>query len=279
MYIGIDIGGTHIRIGQGSRGKAQKITDIPTRTFAENKHDIKNAISKLGDQNFEGVGVGSPGPLGFKESKILEPNKFKGWTNKDIAKELEESLNLPTYVVHDASALALAEYTYGSQKGKDPFLYITVSTGIGTGIVNDGKLLHGSYYPHAGHQFVGEGGIKCWCGQDSDLESTVSGWALKERTGKHPKEVEGSDLWYESMEILSKGVSNLIMSYSPQVVVIGGGMTKNREVFFPPVINGVKKYLKIFPVPSIHPTSLNEPGIVGAITFAEQSTSRRKTDQ
>ncbi len=182
---------------------------------------------------------------------------------------MRKDLQIPVFVGHDATLASLAEFKHGNQKGKDPFLYITVSTGLGVGLIHDGKPLHGLYHPHAGHQFVEGGGIKCWCGQESDLESTVSGWALREMTGKHPQEVEGTDLWDKSMDILSKGISNLIMSYSPEVVVIGGGMTKHKDIFFDPVITGVKKYLKIIPAPPIYPASLDEPGIIGAIEFAQ----------
>ncbi len=269
MYIGIDIGGTHIRVAKGKDGKVSNISDCPTKTFAENKKDILLAISKLSPKDIKGVGVSAPGPIGYKDSRIIEPNKFTGWTNIDLAKELEGSLHLPVKVAHDAGVAALAEYTYGSQKGTDPFLYVTVSTGIGVGFIEDGKLLHGLYYPHAGHIYVGSKGLVDWCGQDSDLEGTASGWALKARTKKNPSETEGTDIWSKNMDILSIGVSNFIMCYSPAVVVVGGGMTKNQSVFFDPLISGVRKYLKIFPVPPILPASLKEPGLVGAIELAQ----------
>ncbi|MEX0616828.1 MAG: ROK family protein [Candidatus Woykebacteria bacterium] len=271
MYIGIDIGGTHIRVAKGSGRKISEKVDFPTKTFAENRNEIANAVSKLGSDGVKMVGVSAPGPIGYRDSKIIDPNKFTGWTGMDLKKELSEALNLPVVVGHDASLACLAEYTYGEQKNKDPLLYITVSTGIGLGVVEDGKLRHGLYYPHAGHQFLGEGEIKCWCGQDSDLEASVSGWSLREKTGKAPREVEGTPVWYKAMDILSKGICNFIMSYSPEVVVIGGGMTNHGDIFFKPVKEGVNKYLKILPVPPIHPASLEEPGIVGALELAEQS--------
>ncbi len=271
MYIGIDIGGTHIRVAKGKGGKILGKSDFPTKTFRENKKDILQAITKLSGKDLKAVGVSAPGPIGYKDSKIIEPNKFTGWTNIDLAKELKESLNLPVVVAHDASVAALGEYTYGEQKNRDPFLYITVSTGIGVGFIQEGKLLHGLYYPHAGHTYVGGKGLEDWCGQESDLEAIVSGWALEARTGKHPRDVEGTDMWTEAMDILSKGICNFILSYSPSVVVIGGGMTKHRDIFFEPVISGVKKYLKLFPVPPISPASLDEPGLVGAVELARQA--------
>jgi glucokinase len=269
MYIGIDIGGTHIRVAKGKDGKISHISDYPTKTFVENKKDILLSISKLSRKDIKGVGVSAPGPIGYRDSKIIEPNKFTGWTNIDLAKELKESLHLPVKVAHDAGVAALAEYTYGSQKGTDPFLYVTVSTGIGVGVIEDGKLLHGLYYPHAGHIYTGSKGLKDWCGQKSDLEGTASGWALKARTKKHPSETEGTTVWAENMNTLSIGLANFIMCYSPAVVVIGGGMTKNKSAFFDPLVFGVKKYLKIFPVPPIFPASLKEPGLVGAIELAQ----------
>ena len=161
MYIGIDIGGTHIRVAVGKDGKFSETLDFPTKTFNENKIDIVKAVSKISSNDIKAIGVGVPGPLDHKQSKILEPNKFTGWTNINISQELGKILNIPIHVGHDATIAALAEYKYGSHKGNNPFLYITVSTGIGIGLIHDGNLLHGLYHPHAGHQFVGEGGLAC----------------------------------------------------------------------------------------------------------------------
>ena len=71
------------------------------------------------------------------------------------------------------------------------------------------------------------------------------------------------------MDTLSKGICNFILSYSPEIVVIGGGMTKHYNMFFDPIQSGVNKYLKIFPVPPIYPPSIEEPSLLGAVTLAE----------
>ncbi|OGY32049.1 MAG: hypothetical protein A3A57_02940 [Candidatus Woykebacteria bacterium RIFCSPLOWO2_01_FULL_41_12] len=272
MYLGIDIGGTHIRIAVGQKGKIEKKEDFPTKTFSESKQDIKKAVDNIGRKNIHSIGISVPGPIKFRENKIIKPNKFKAWDGVDLAREFEEILDLPVFIGHDASLAALAEYTYGKYRGNDPLLYITVSTGIGVGLVTNGSIFHGLYYPHAGHMYTGSEGLKDWCGQKSDLESTVGGWALQEISGKKPVEIEGTDLWYKSMDILSKGICNFILSYSPEVVVLGGGMTKHYDMFFRPVINGVNKYLKIFPVPPIYPPSIEEPSLLGAVTLAESPT-------
>jgi len=269
MYIGVDIGGTHIRVATGKSGELEKKEDFPTKTFVESKQDIANAIEKIGKTTVQAIGISVPGPIKFKENKIIKPNKFNAWDDVNLAKEFKEDLNLPVFVCHDASLAALAEYTYGKYRGSDPLLYITVSTGIGVGLITNGSILHGLYYPHAGHMYVGDSGLKDWCGQESDLESTVGGWALQEISGKKPLEIEGADLWFRSMNILSKGICNFILSYSPEIVVIGGGMTKHYNMFFEPILSGVNKYLKIFPVPAIYPASIEEPSLLGAITLAE----------
>ena len=269
MYIGVDIGGTHIRVATGKNGRIEKKEDFPTKTFSENKQDIINAIGKFDKEAIQAISISVPGPIKFKENKIIRPNKFKAWEGVDLAKEFKEALNLPVFVCHDASLAALAEYTYGNCKGSDPLLYVTVSTGIGVGLVANGSILHGLYYPHAGHMYVVDGGLKDWCGQWSDLESMVGGWALQEISGKNPIETEGTDLWSKSMDTLSKGICNFILSYSPEIVVIGGGMTKHYNMFFEPILSGVDKYLKIFPAPPIYPSSIEEPSLLGAITLAE----------
>ncbi|OGY23122.1 MAG: hypothetical protein A2Y57_03250, partial [Candidatus Woykebacteria bacterium RBG_13_40_7b] len=253
MYIGIDIGGTHIRVGASVDGKnLYEKLDFPTKEFEDSFKEIINAVKTFdsparnatparsdaassGEHSVAGgkvksVGVSVPGPLSAKTNLVLSSPNLKGFNEKPLAEMLKENLQVPVKVEHDASAAALAEATLGAGKGKNPVLYITVSTGIGSGLIVDGKIYRGLYNPEAGHQIIDTHGPKCRCGQGGDLEAFSSGESIKTKVGRHPKEVEGSREWYDALDILAIGITNSILHYSPEIVVIGGGMSKNQKI-------------------------------------------------
>jgi len=273
MFIGIDIGGTHIRIASGQKGKIDQRLDFPTKEFQASIQEIKKAVESLAtDENVEGIGVGVPGPLETKTGKLAAPPHMVGWQNVFLAEILSKLLNKPVRVAHDASVAALGEYVYGAGKGKNPLLYVTVSTGIGIGLIVHGKIYSGVFNPEAGHQILGLTGTKCACGQEADLEVFSSGDGLKIITGKHPVEVEGTEIWDRAMEWLGVGFANLILHYSPEILVVGGGMTKHQKQFFPLVEASLKKHLHQLPPVPLIPAGLGQnSGLIGALTLAERS--------
>lgn len=274
MFIGIDIGGTHTRVAHGKEGKFSDKFDFPTTTLEETLGKIKEVIDSYKGKEFKAVGVSIAGPFNYKEQIFKKPpNLHESWDNQKLSEIFSKETNIPTFVAHDASVAALGEAIHGSGKGKNPVLYYTVSTGIGSGLINNGNIFHGIYNPEAGHQVFSKDGDLCDCGQVGDLESKSSGKALKERTGKEPRDIEGTDLWEEAMEWIALGIANSIIHFSPEVVVIGGGMTKHGNIFFEPVKKSVSKYLKVVPNVPIVPSGLGQDnGIIGALEFARISS-------
>ena len=264
MYIGVDIGGTHTRVAIGESGEYSDKKDFPTKGLSETLKEIKESISSFNNKNLKSVGVSVAGPVNSKKNLLYHPpNLPESWQEKELAKLFSEELGIPTIVDHDASVAALGEAKYGSGKGKNPVLYYTVSTGIGSGLVVDGKIFHGIYNPEAGQQILNDKG--------DSLESLSSGKALKEKTGKEPKDVEGTDLWEKSMEWVAIGIANSILHFSPEIVVVGGGMTKHGDIFFNPVKKYISKHLTIIPQVPIVPSSLGQDnGVIGALELAKQ---------
>jgi len=271
MFIGIDIGGTHIRVASGQRGKISQKVDFPTAEFHTSIQDIKEAVQALSKGiQIEKVGVGVPGALNIRTGKLIHTAHLIGWDNIEIADIFTKLLKLPVLVGHDASVAALGEFHHGAGKNKNPMLYLTVSTGIGVGLIVDGKMYKGVYNPEAGHQILSLTGNKCICGQEADLETYASGAGIEKLTGKHPVEVEGTKIWAEAMEWLGIGVANLILHYAPEIVVIGGGMTKHKNLFFPLLESSLKNHLRQLPPAPIVPAALGQDsGIIGALTLAE----------
>src|SRR3990170_3126466 len=184
MYIGIDIGGTHIRVATGSGGKIKERVDFPTREFQASIQEIKEAVEKLSLENkIFRVGVGVPGPLNTRRIKTIRPPNLVGWDNIEIGDIFSQLLKFPVVVANDASAAALGEATYGAGKGKNPVLYYTVSTGIGTGLIVDSKIFHGIINPEAGHQIIDKSGPRHKGAPAGDLESLSSGGAIKRLYG------------------------------------------------------------------------------------------------
>ena len=271
MYIGIDIGGTHIRVATGLKGEIEKKIDFPTAEFHTSLQNIKEAVQTLSSNiQIEKIGVGVPGPLDIRTGKLTHISHLVGWDNIEIADIFTKLLKLPVLIGHDASVAALGEFHYGAGRNKNPMLYITVSTGIGVGLIVDGKMYRGLYNPEAGHQILGIAGNKCICGQEADLETYASGAGIERRTGEKPVETERTKIWAEAMEWLGIGVANLILHYAPEIIVIGGGMTKHKDLFFPPIVASLKKHLRQLPISPLVPAALGQDaGIIGALTLAE----------
>ena len=274
MYIGIDIGGTHIRVATGSGGKIKEKVDFPTREFQASIQEIKEAVERLSkEQRITRAGIGIPGPLDTRKLQTINPPNLVGWDNIEIGDIFTKLLKFPVLVANDASAAALGEATYGAGKGKNPVLYYTVSTGVGTGLIVNGKIFHGIINPEAGHQIIDKGGPRHKGAPAGDLESLSSGSAIKRLYGETPTEAEGEPEWMEAIEWLAIGLTNSILHFSPEIVVIGGGMTKHKHAFFSPLNKAIKKSLKEVPAVPVVPSGLGQDsGIIGALTLAEQSS-------
>jgi glucokinase len=271
MFIGIDIGGTHTRVALGKKGKIEKRLDFPTREFQTSLQEIKEAVEKISaGQTIQRIGIGVPGPMNFKTGKLLGPPHLIGWNGVEVADIFPKLLQTPVVIGHDASVAALGEYHYGAGRNKDPMLYYTVSTGIGVGLIAGGKMYKGLYNPEAGHQILGREGRLCLCKQEADLETYSSGQGLQILTGINPVDLENTKLWEEALEWLAIGIANSILHYCPEIVVIGGGMTRHKNLFFPPLEKFIKKHLHQVPPVPIVPAGLGqESGLIGALTLAE----------
>lgn len=273
MYIGIDIGGTHIRVAKGRDGNLEEKLDFPTREFHASLQEIKEAVETLSrEPKIASIGVGIPGFLNIRKGTIYHTPNLVGWDNIDLPDIFSKLLKKKVFVGHDASVAALGEAFYGAGVGKNPVLFFTVSTGVGSGLVVDGKMFHGIFNPEAGHQILAKEGPTHSGAPAADLESLASGSAFQRMFGQTPLELEGSKKWMEALEWFAIGLTNTILHFSPEIVVIGGGMTKHKEVFFAPLRKFLQKYLKEAPQIPIVPSGLGQDsGIIGALTLAQES--------
>jgi len=258
MNIGIDIGGTHIRIGVGTPESFEKKFDFPTQDFEASLEKIRNSITSLSPEKGSRVGIAVPGPIETRTGELKGLSNLPSWRGKQLAQTLKEMLNLEIRLGHDASLAALAESKYGAGIGKDPLLYYTVSTGIGVGLVYKGEMYQGLYNPEAGQQIV--------TGVNQSLEKISSGSGLREITGKDPQKTIGTADWDKAIERLGRGITNSILHYSPEIVIIGGGLTTNQQAFFEPLTGRIRDFLTVYPLPEITKPKLGEDStLIGAL--------------
>jgi predicted NBD/HSP70 family sugar kinase len=220
MYAAIDIGGTKTLIAIfDENGSIVRSIKFPTN------HDYQQFISDLPGQIYElsqlsivkSVCVAVPGHV-EDDTDIVEGFGNLDWKNKDIAGDLQKSLSIPVIIDNDANLGGLGEAVMGAGQGKRKVLYITVSTGIGTGVVVDGQLDPATKESEGGQILLEhEDQMMPW-------EKFASGKAFYEKYGKQGKDVDDLEIWKDFANNLAQGVWNLIAVIQPDIVVIGGSM-------------------------------------------------------
>lgn len=319
--IGVDLGGTNIAAGAMPTDGTREIAMRMTPTLAEKGADgvvdrivemiedvIAQTISETGAgrDDFLGVGIGSPGPLD-REKGIVVVTPNLGWRDFPLRDEIAKRVNLKATLDNDANCATLGEWWAGAAKGGRNVVGLTIGTGIGGGLILDGKLYHGASDAagEIGHTTIESNGRRCKCGNYGCLEAYTSGPAIAERAREAIASDEGSillemvdgdhskitaqtvyeaskrgdeiarDVVRDTAHFLGVGISNLINIFNPDTVVIAGGVTQAGEALFDPLRAEVKR--RAFKpavdacriVPGALPLSA---GVVGAVaTFKAQT--------
>ena len=318
--VGVDLGGTNIVAGAMPEDGSTEIAmrSEPTRADqgAESVVDriarmidtvIAETISETGAKrsDFAGVGIGSPGPLDRERGiVIVTPNL--GWRNFPLRDEISKRVDLPASLDNDANCATIGEWWCGAARGARHVIGITIGTGIGGGLILDGRLFHGAsdVAGEIGHTTIDSTGRRCKCGNYGCLEAYASGPAIAERArealaGGEPsaltKLVNGdltritAQLVYdaakkdddvarqvvrETANFLGAGVANLLNIFNPDVVVIAGGVTQAGAPLFEPLRAEVRRraFRPAVEACRILPGTLRgSAGVVGAVaTFKQQ---------
>ena len=269
MYIGVDIGGSKILVVAGdSHYKILRQAKVET---PDNADQGMIEIIHLAEQVAAGepvlaIGVAAPGPVDRAHGKLFEtPPRNLNWGPIDIGTQLTNHFQAPVVVEHDASAGALAEAVIGVAKGKKNVLYVTISTGVGIGIVTDGQIYHGFHDTEAATIIIDQGGI----GQE--LEKVVSGPAIKRRFGKFGYQITDPKVWDAYAADLALGLHDLITILSPEIVVIGGGVGVHLDRFHDALCKHLNTMKRMYPLPPIVGAKYIETGTVeGALILASR---------
>jgi len=270
VTIGVDIGGTRTRVGRrDARGGVVAERILTPYDAADGAAGIVALARQLAPEGVAKVGISAAGPLDFKEG-ITNPLNLPGWHGYRLVDEVARQLGAQVILDNDANCAALAEWREGAGRGAGTLVYYTISTGVGTGVIIDGKVLHGVQDTEGGHQIVWPDGPQCPCGARGCLEAVISGTGLRARFGKPAEELDDPAIWDEVAKYLAIGITNTAALICPEVVVIGGGVIARGEALFGPLRRRLRENIFIVPIPRIAAAGLGQDsGIIGALVLAE----------
>jgi glucokinase len=274
IVLALDIGGTKLAAGVVTGdGRVLSRAVIPARA-QEGPWSMIDRLVDLGRQvvasadvpwsGIAGIGIACGGPLDPDTGIILSPPNLPGWDRIPLVDTVSERLAIPAVVENDATAGALAEWWFGAgrSRGVDDLIYLTISTGIGGGLVLDGRLYRGvaGNAGELGHLTVIYDGRQCGCGRRGCLEAYASGTNIAARAREAIAAGEASILsdipdftakevaeqaaagdrlatrvWDETMAMLGSGVANILDIFNPALVVLGGGVTRVGDRLLVPV--------------------------------------------
>jgi glucokinase len=257
--LGLDIGGTKLAAGVvDDSGRVHSFLVTPSEA-ARGPEEMLPRLFELGrraveesDLAIEAVGIGCGGPLDAAKGLLLSPPHLPGWRDVPVTALAEQVFGRPATLENDATAAAAAEHRYGAGVGVRNMIYLTLSTGVGGGIVVDGRLYRGAVGNggELGHVTVDWHGRECrGCGRHGCLEAYVSGTSIAERSREAglpyatAEEVAAAAragdapavaVWDETVEALACGLTSIVNLFEPELVVVGGGVARAGEQLLGP---------------------------------------------
>jgi len=315
VAIGLDLGGTNIKGGVvDENGKVLVQGEVPTLAH-EGPDKIVGRMAKLAEEMKAkapsppvGMGVGSPGPLDPTTGMLYFTPNMPGWDNYHLGGKLKEKLGLNVVVDNDANVAALAEFRWGAGKSTKTMILLTLGTGIGGGVIFDGKLVNGPRVTagEVGHITINDKGPKCGCGNHGcmeayvgtegilsrakallDLPGTVS--ILREMSGREYEKLTPAliseaglkgdgvaiSILKETGRLLGVGTASLVNLFAPEVVILGGGVARAGEFIFTPMREEIRRRA-MRPASEwvrVVPAAMgNDAGIVGAAALVLRGT-------
>ena len=305
--IAVDIGGTHLRAALYEPDHTQPIVHQRVETHADEPGvygRMETLIESIWpkDRQVEAIGIASPGPLDPHTGYVLKTPNISEWQNFPLAPNLSSHFHVPAFLGNDASLAALGEWRFGAGRGHHDVLYLTVSTGVGGGVIADDHLLQGYHglATELGHTIVDPDGPLCSCGFAGHLEAFSSGpaitrYVLQELQAGANSSLKADDslsarviadaaihgdalaiaAYRRAGEYLGIAVASFLHSFDPSIVIFGGGVSQVGPLLFDSFHASLKK--RVF-----HPRYLeglkiemaalgDDAGLLGALALAQIS--------
>lgn len=302
-YLGIEIGGTKLQLvtgdGQAAIGDRFRFAVSRTRGADGIKDDIRSTLDQINIREVTAIGIGFGGPVDHATGRVITSYQVKGWSDFLIRDWLQDLTGIPTWIENDANVAALGEARYGAGKEFGHVLYVTLGSGVGAGLVADGKIYHGGGATELelGHVRLDKGG--------RTVESSCSGWAVDAKVRRHVESIPGSRLaalakryeggeakalaeslnqddagartiLAETADDLAFGLSHAVHLLNPQIIILGGGLSLIGEPLRKAVAERLPSFLMdvMRPGPVIHLSSLKEDAVpIGALALAINKTT------
>ena len=270
MIGAVDIGGTKIAVGiVDDAGKVLSNLESPTDAQGGYSNGLKRIIGMLRQTardagvEISGIGIGSTGMVYPMSGTFGDVDFLPGWQGNNPVEDLAQAFNVTVALENDGDAAALGEAAWGAGKAKSRLVYVTVGTGIGGGIILDGKIYRGAEmaHPEIGHHVVDPSGPLCSCGFRGCWESLATGpamvaWLERNATTdrRYPTDLtakqicqlaqQGDELARQAVEheayYLGLGLANLVNLFVPDVIVLGGSVMKSATLF----LDGIRKVIR-----------------------------------
>ncbi|MBI4175549.1 ROK family protein [Candidatus Berkelbacteria bacterium] len=277
MIAVFDIGGTHLRVAvstDGSRLGEPVILDTPA-AFEEGITLLTQTIRELAPNNLTTIVGGIAGPLDKQHGMVRNAPNLPGWNNQPLRERLAKEFNVPVLLENDTALVGLGEAVAGAGRGHAIVAYLTVSTGVNGVRIVDGSIDRNTRGFEIGHQIVSSEHINCpTCDVPGHLEGLIGGRTLEERFGMPPSRLKNENLeaWEDVLRYAAIGVHNLLLYWSPDIVVIGGGLA--RDIVSSHLEQRVQSLITIWP--DIPPIVLGElqdiGGLKGALHLARSQS-------
>jgi len=306
--IGVDLGGTQLRVAVADdRGRLKTVVRRPTEAARGRQHVINRIVAAVKDaldedgtapRRVRALGIGLPGPVDPAAGLVISPANLPGFKNVPLNRILTRATGIPSFLHHDAHLAALAEHQRGAARGASEVIYVTVSTGVGAGLLLRGELYAGAHgiAGEVGHIVVQRDGPLCTCGNRGCVEAISSGTgiarAARERAPATPGSMlhglerpvaedvaraarAGDALAKSILEnagiYLGIAIGTLINLFNPQLIVLGGSVIKAGAPLLRPMRKAMnasswkasRRDLRIVP-----PALGDDAGLIGAVEFA-----------
>jgi glucokinase len=308
-FVGIDLGGTQLRVAVAdARGRLRTVVRHPTEAARGRQHVINRIIEAVAEaleldgtrpRQVRALGIGLPGPVDPAAGLVISPANLPGFHNVALNRILTRATGIPSFLHHDAHLAALGEHRRGAARGASELIYVTVSTGIGAGLILRGELYAGAHgiAGEIGHIVVQPGGPLCRCGNRGCVEAVASGTgithaarlaapqtpgsALHQVKDPTPEDVvraarAGDALANRILEsagtYLGIAMGTLINLFNPQLIVLGGSVLKAGRPLLAPMRRSLnasswkasRRGLRI-----VRPALGGDAGLIGAVEFAQ----------
>jgi len=307
-FVGIDLGGTQLRVTVADeRGRLKTVVRRPTEAHRGRQHVIDRIVAAVGEaleadgtaaRQVRALGIGLPGPVDPSAGLVISPANLPGFRNVPLNRILTRATGIPSYLHHDAHLAALGEHRRGAARGASEMIYVTVSTGIGAGILLGGELYAGAHgiAGEVGHIVLQRNGPLCTCGQRGDLEAIASGTGIARAARElapgtpgsalhgleHPHAQDvvraaraGDELATSILEnagrYLGVAMGTLVNLFNPQLIVLGGSVIKAGNLLLRPMRRSMnasswkaaRRGLRI-----VRPALGDDAGLIGAVEYA-----------